>query len=642
MSLQFGRWNFEDLQPNQDYVNRVEKLLARYEPDTNESYAGPGITILYRAFHTTRESRRETQPLLATSGVVTTWDGRLDNRAELIAELRNTVAITSTDVEIVSAAYERWGSNCFGKLMGDWALSIFNSTERSLILAKDPIGLRHLYYAFDHKQIIWSTVLDPLVVCAEKPLKICEEYVAGWLSAFPATHLTPYLGIHAVPPSSCVLLGPGKRTVRKYWDFDPYKKIRYRTDAEYEEHFRSVFARAIQRRLRCDTPVLAELSGGRDSSSIVCMADEIISRGNAETPRLDTISYYNDSEPNWNERPYFQKVEEKRSRTGWHIDVSLQDSQETLLSETGEFPDLQLAPAPGPCGRTSEQIRMCLASQGNRVLLSGIGGDEVMGGVPIPVPELQDLLARGRLVQFLHQLKIWALQKRRPWFRLFLEVVLGFFPPSLVGVSKHIRPASWLQQRFVSRHWVALSGYPSRMRLFGPLPSFQDNLSTLDGLRRQMASKPLRSQEPYEKRYPFLDLNLLEFMYAIPREQSVRPAQRRSLMRRALVCIVPSEILNRKRKATVVRAPLLRLCKDSAALAEMKHPMLSSSLGIVDSEQFSCALWRAKLSEETHFLPLIRAIHIEAWLRNLHKSGIMDFDSSARQEFTFKASATGQ
>ena len=86
------------------------------------------------------------------------------------------------------------------------------------------------------------------------------------------------------------------------------------SDAEYEEHFRSVFAQSVRRRLRSDSPILAELSGGMDSSSIVCMADEIISRGQLATPRLDTLSYYDDSEPNWNERPYFSQVEEKRGR----------------------------------------------------------------------------------------------------------------------------------------------------------------------------------------------------------------------------------------------------------------------------------------------------------------------------------------
>src|SRR6266702_6630587 len=90
-----------------------------------------------------------------------------------------------------------------------------------------------------------------------------------------------------------------------------------------------VFAKAVQRSLRSDRPVLAELSGGRDSTSIVCMADSIIARGTAETPRLDTLSMYDDSEPNWNERPYFTKVEEKRGRTGWHIDVGLQQGPES-------------------------------------------------------------------------------------------------------------------------------------------------------------------------------------------------------------------------------------------------------------------------------------------------------------------------
>src|SRR5256886_5350337 len=109
---------------------------------------------------------------------------------------------------------------------------------------------------------------------------------------FPAVHLTPCVGIHAVPPSSSVLLRPGKHTVSKYWDFDPTKSIRYRTDAEYEEHFRTVFAKAVQHKLRSDRPVLAELSGGRGSSSLVFMADRGIAPGGAATPRPGTMSYH--------------------------------------------------------------------------------------------------------------------------------------------------------------------------------------------------------------------------------------------------------------------------------------------------------------------------------------------------------------
>src|SRR5260370_26060591 len=129
---------------------------------------------------------------------------------------------------------------------------------------------------------------------------------------------------------------------------------------------------------------------------------------------------------------------------------------------------------------------MCLTSKGNRVVLSGIGGDEVMGGVPTPTPELEDLLARAQFKTLAHQLTIWALQKKRPWFHLFGEAARDFFPPALVGVPKYMRPAPWLQSSFAKHHWAALTGYPSRTHLFGPLPSFQSNVGTIDALRRQL------------------------------------------------------------------------------------------------------------------------------------------------------------
>ena len=257
--------------------------------------------------------------VFSASGAVITWDGRLDNRADLISDLRDFVSVNSTDLAIVAAAYDKWGANCFANLVGDWALSIWKPAHRSLLLARDPIGTKHLYYSMDSYQISWCTILDPLVLFAGKSFSICEEYIAGWLSFFPATHLAPYVGIHSVPPASSVLVRPGKHTVSKYWDFDPKKRICYRRDREYEEHFRGIFAEAVRRRLRSDRPVLAELSGGMDSSCIVSMADTIAARGAAETPRLDTVSYYNDSEPNWNERAYFTIIEAKRGRIGCHI-----------------------------------------------------------------------------------------------------------------------------------------------------------------------------------------------------------------------------------------------------------------------------------------------------------------------------------
>lgn len=633
MSVQFGRWNTDGKPVDQDYFEKVIPVIAPYGPDADGAYSNAGVSILYRAFHTTKESRRETQPHIGESGAVLTWDGRLDNRAELVAKLGNLVTADSTDVEIVSAAYEFFWEDCFAMLIGDWALSIWNPHTRSLILGKDPIGTRHLYYSIEKDQVTWSTILDPLVRFAGHSFALNEEYIAGWLTFFPATHLTPYVGIHSVPPSSFVLIRDGKHAVRKYWDFDPDQKIRYRTDPEYEEHFRAVFTEAVGCRLRSDSPILAELSGGMDSSSIVCMADTIITRGDAEIPRLDTLSYYDDSEPNWNERPYFTKVEEKRGRIGCHIDASSQGPPKF------DFASDHFAATPGSGGgRPSEASRRfaaCVASQGNRVVLSGIGGDEVTGGVPTPTPELQDLLARGHFRTLAHQLKVWALNKRKPWFHLLFDTARGFFPPALVGVPKYKRPVAWLKPAFVKRNREALTGYENRIELFGSLPSFQENVGTLNGLRRQLACSELSSEPPREKRYPYLDLGLLEFLYAIPREQLVRPGQRRSLMRRALIGIVPNELLNRKRKAFVARGPRVVMAEELPHLLEIGQHLVTSSLGIADSTGFVQALHRIRQGADVPMVTLMRTLGIEIWLRNLTARHILD-DTALRRQIPTK------
>jgi asparagine synthase (glutamine-hydrolysing) len=621
MSVQFGRWNFDGKPVDRDFLEKAKASIAPYGPDDAGAYSKNDITIVYHAFHTTNESRRETQPHVTSSNAVITWDGRLDNRADLIQQLRNVVTIASADVAIVAAAYEHWGSDCIAMLIGDWALSLWDPHTHSLILAKDPIGTRHLYYCFGRNQVTWSSILDPLVLFASKTFKLEEEYIAGWLSFFPTTHLTPYVGIHAVPPSSLALIRAGTHTIRKYWDFDPSKRIRYNTDSEYEEHFRTVFAEAVRRRLRSDRPILAELSGGLDSSSIVCMADILIARGVAETSKLDTISYYDDSEPNLNECPYFTKVEEQRGRIGHHIDFNTREffKRESEIDGFTLFPSASRRP-----NRAAKEFMNCITSQGNRVVLSGIGGDEVTGGVPTPTPEIQDLIATASFRALAHQLKVWALNKRKPWFHLFFEAAREFLPAALVGIPRNRRPAPWLNPAFVNRNRASLHGYESRLKLFGALPSFRANLNALDGLRRQIECDVLPSQPSYEKRYPYLDRGLLEFLYAIPRQQVVRAGQRRSLMRRALVGIVPEEVLERKRKAFVARAPMAAISNEWASLVEISRNMVSASLGVVNQESFSQSLQKARNGQAVPLVPLMRTVYLEFWLRSVSHFGILD------------------
>jgi asparagine synthase (glutamine-hydrolysing) len=638
MAVQFGRWSFDGRPADAAYLARIDSLLEPYGSDGHTAYSQAGVQILYRAFHTTRASRSERQPYALRSGAVLTWDGRLDNRADWIRELNGVVTQESPDVLIVAAAYERTGTRSFSTLLGDWALSIWEPGEQTLLLAKDPIGVRPLYYARDENGVTWSSVLDPLVLGAHKAFALDREYIAGWFSTFPAADSTPYLEIRSVLAASFLQIEPRKQMLRKYWDFDPNSRIRYATDREYEEHFRLVFREAVGRRLRTDAPVLAELSGGLDSSSIVCIADQLMEQGAAETPRLDTVSCYNDSEPNWNERPYFRKVEERRGRAGCHIDLS-SGGAFAIHTETPPF-----APTPSAeCRMTeaTEKFNEYLLSGGHRVLLSGIGGDEVTGGVPTPCPELADLLTRGHLRRLASQLLAWAIQKRQPWIHLLGESCSDFLPPGLTSRGDYSIASMWLDPRFAESNRPALTDYRRRLRFFGPLPSVQYNGSALEHLRRQLASASLPAAPPYEKRYPYLDRNFLEFLFALPREQLVRPGHRRSLMRRALAGFVPAEILDRKRKAYVARAPLASIADGRHLLLEISRDMRSAALGIIDPARFRATLEDARLGKPVPSVLLIRTLHLELWLRAASPLGVLTDLAHQRASEPFSTDAEG-
>jgi asparagine synthase (glutamine-hydrolysing) len=609
MSVQFGKWNFDGRPIDPEDLKEVRPVLAPYGPDGEGLICRDNVAVLYRAFHTTKESRREQQPFTSESGIVITWDGRLDNREEIIAELNLNPSPEVTDLEIVAAGYERWTTKLFPKLIGDWALSVWDINERALILAKDFLGARPLYYSIGNEQVTWCTIIDPLILFAGHSFKVDEEYIAGWLSFFPAPHLTPYIGIHSVAPSTFVRIAGGTASINRHWEFDPAKSVRYHADAEYEDHFRSVFSESINRRLRTDKPVVAELSGGIDSSSIVCVADQIISGGLAEAPRFDTLSYYDNSEPNWNELPYIYIVEEKRGRRGCHINVS--NREYSIDCHNRDFTAI-----PGSQAIEDEPTReshQCLIRGDNRVLLSGIGGDEAMGGVPTPNPEIQDLLVTFKFRQLARQLKCWALTQRRPWFHLLSDAIQEFAPTIVRSLAKSKTPLSWLSANFAEKFRLVLAGYEPRLKLFGPRPSFQQNLATMDAVRRQLGCGGLNPNPPCDKRYPYLDRRLLEFLYSIPREQIIRPGQRRSLQRRALRGIVPNEILDRRRKAYVVRGPIAAISATCQQISP--RSMITASLGIIDPDSFSRVLKQASEGKEIPVVPLLRTLMVESWLQ---------------------------
>jgi asparagine synthase (glutamine-hydrolysing) len=619
MSVMFGRCNLDGRAIDPYYVQSVSECLAPKGRDGTVRHEMSGGILLFHTLGTSSVPRQTVQPYSLQSGALLMWNGRLDNREELRRASGADLAEDSSDVAIVTAAYEHVGVDCLPKIIGDWTLSVWNPAERSLILAKDFLGTLPLYYCANDSAVVWSSLLEPLALLSDRAFTLQGEYLAGWLGYFPATHLTPYDTISSVPPASVVQIRDGRLTVTEYWKFDPTRRIRYRSDGEYEEHFRSVFGESIRRRLRSDTPILAELSGGMDSSGIVRMADYVQQHAADAGPRVDTISYYCDDEPNWDERPYFLQVEEQRGRNGFHVDMS---GEGTLsFARACEF-----TWHPGAACRESHsgrKIREILSSNGFRVLLSGIGGDEVLGAVPNPIPELADLLTRGKLHTWSKQMVAWALAQRKPISSLLFDTIQTFLPMRLARLPLHSAPPSWI-------HPALLRRYPSevcnrrRFQLLGPLPSFQDNMHTLEALRRQFSFNGTASDALYEKRYPYLDRDLMEFLFAIPPDQLLRPNQRRSLMRRSLIGIVPEGVLNRRRKAYVIRQPMADLLRNIPVLLERAGTMDALSQQLIDCGRLREALERATQDQAIPILSLARTFALDSWLHSLRASGVWD------------------
>src|SRR5580692_3164246 len=129
MSVQAGVWNFDGKPVDRRLLTQFTESLKNQGPDGESCYVAGSTALLYRPFHTTLESRREKQPHRSGRGFVITWDGRLDNGHDLIAELGLQRETSPTDVAVVAAAFDRWETDSFRRLIGDWAVSIWKPLE---------------------------------------------------------------------------------------------------------------------------------------------------------------------------------------------------------------------------------------------------------------------------------------------------------------------------------------------------------------------------------------------------------------------------------------------------------------------------------------------------------------------------------
>src|SRR4026208_762198 len=175
MSAIAGIVNFNGAPLAIEQLTILGQSLEQFGPDGGFDVRQKSVGIVYRAFHTNLESRSESQPFVHPDGSVLAWDGRLDNREELIGLLRDELRKDRSDAAIVMAAYHKWGVDFPHRIIGDFALSLWDPSKRKLFLARDPVGARLLFYYSDGDKLIWSSRLESFMLLPEFDLQIDDE-----------------------------------------------------------------------------------------------------------------------------------------------------------------------------------------------------------------------------------------------------------------------------------------------------------------------------------------------------------------------------------------------------------------------------------------------------------------------------------
>jgi asparagine synthase (glutamine-hydrolysing) len=621
MSAFGGIFNLgDDPRPiNENLLDELGNHLDPYGPDAGSEVVFANLGMTYRAFRTTRESHFEYQPLTTPQGHVLVWNGRLDNRQELLRQLRQDLknkAGTIGDVEIVMAAYLKWGGECFVRLIGDFCLALWDDRRRALHLVPDIIGARALYFHANPNHVYWSTHLAPLVQVFGIRIELDEEYIAGQLTRIPEPGLTPYKEIHAVKPGHVLTVCQnGRVTEQRYWSLYPKADIRYRRDEQYVAHFLHEFRDAVRCRLRSDRPVFAELSGGLDSSSIVCMADQILGSERVQTPLLETISQVFDESPTADERKFIRLVEEQRGMPGHYI---FEDEYRTLGALPGDFAIV----TPNPAVLTLnylDGLRAAMRESNARVLLSGRGGDELLGSNYSAYPEVADHLRSFKLLLLHHRLQSWSEALKKPYLQLFWKnALIPLMPRKVQTVFNRTGTASlppWFSQSFIKRANLRERNLGTQDPFGFRLPSERDQSSGFASMVRSISLGCRNELTDIDITFPFLHRPLVEFLQAVPVEQLLRPGENRSLMRRAMRGILPDKIAERKTKGNPKEVVVRALMREWPRLRPLFEDARVCARGYMDQQPLLAALDRAKHGCEPLSTPLLSAICLELWLR---------------------------
>jgi asparagine synthase (glutamine-hydrolysing) len=563
-------------------LQRLKACLKHRGLDGEGEWSEGELGLVHQMLWTTPESLNERLPLLNAAGnLVISADARLDNREELSRALNLNQRQESEigDSQLILAAYEKWGENCPEKLLGDFVFAIVNLQNRSLFCARDHFGIKHFYYYYNaHRLFALASEIKALLSLAEVPQELNELAVADHLLPVYADKVqTFYKDIFRLPAGHCLTVSPRGMTLRRYYHPDLDYELKLGSNEEYAEAFREVFTRAVDSRLRSAFPIASMLSGGLDSSSISCVAADLLAQA-GRSPLLTFSGIWPsmaELDAKSDERRYMKAAIAKGGFATNYVQADLlsplTDWQKMLWHFDGALsaPNMYLDWA----------IFKAANQQGARVLLGGTDGDTT---VSYGYEDLSEYARRGRWVKLLREARALCRQMPRRGHRMKKLVWDESLKPLIPETARRGwrmlrgRPATNQSPKTYWRNRPINPAFSSRIDLQQRFRDLQNRSFPVKAKSREEHWHSINYGqwsyilETFEKgaaafsvetRYPFFDRRLIEFCLALPPGQKLQNGWTRSILRRAMTGILPPEIQWRQDKGSLSIGVMVNLLK---------------------------------------------------------------------------------
>lgn len=544
-----GQINFdnEPVMPRQ--IAAMGASLRHRGPDDAGVYVHGSVGLAHQRLSILDLSSAGHQPMSNEDGTIwLVFNGEIYNFEELRDRLCNRHTFRSrTDTEVIVHLYEEFGLDCLAMLRGMFAIAIWDAREHRLILARDRVGKKPLYYAQGRNSLTFASELKALLVGAP-PRDVDPVAVHHYLTfQYVPAPWSIFQGIKKLRPGHILVCEHGTCTERAYWAVSYREKRRGRSELECQEEFLSLLRDATRLRLASDVPLGAFLSGGLDSSAIVALMSQLTK----QPVKTFSIGFKEDE---FNELPYAREVAKKIGTD--HHELIVEHSAIDILPTLARVFDEPFADSSAiPTYYVSQLSRQFVT-----VVLNGDGGDELLAGYPRYQVSAFDRAMYGlcristqeRISNIIRKLPVRGALLARVKDRL--ERLCQPFSHTYLGRVCFFGPEE-KDDFYASEFRTAIQGNDSLDLLIdwfekAAAENLLDQLlgvDTMSYLPDDLLVKVDRATMAHglEARSPFLDHHLIEFCAALPTEYKIRDGEAKYLLRAVMKDSLPPSVLHR-------------------------------------------------------------------------------------------------